>query len=292
MKISSPPRPTRSSWGIEHELFEDFSLGANYIYRRDFDLVSELNTDVDLAEYSRYTESSSFTGQTFDAWTYTGDGGTFSLLTNAPSANRKLTFNGVEIVARKRWSDGWQLSGSLTLGENNFHVTPEFNRRGFRAGPATSPNPNDVEFQGGQSQNGQNDFTAGGQHSRWIFKLSGSYELPWQIMLSGFLNMRDGYPIEYYKWGEPPDGITGRAPAVLTEPLGDSRYDTMALFDWRVEKSFELPYGRIGVIFDMFNTFNANTVLTIQSRENIGNFQNVLNYLSPRIIRFGVRYRF
>ena len=123
-------------------------------------------------------------------------------------------------------------------------------------------------------------------------KLSGSYELPYDIMISAFLNARSGFPVGFFRWGSAPADVPGRDPSVLTEPFGDSRYEKMVILDWRVEKSFELPYGRIGVIFDMFNTFNTNTVLQIQRRENAGNFGNVFDYISPRVFRLGFRYRF
>jgi hypothetical protein len=78
---------------------------------------------------------------------------------------------------------------------------------------------------------------------------------------------------------------------ILAEPQGAAIQPSVHLLDVRAEKEFSLGNaGRLALVFDLFNSFNANTATEVSSRR--GAFGAILEVLPPRVARIGVRYRF
>jgi hypothetical protein len=78
---------------------------------------------------------------------------------------------------------------------------------------------------------------------------------------------------------------------ILAEPQGAAIQPSVHLLDVRAEKAFSLGNaGRLDLLFDLFNSLNANTATEIASRR--GAFGAILEVLPPRVARIGVRYRF
>ena len=114
------------------------------------------------------------------------------------------------------------------------------------------------------------------------------------------LTGRQGYPIIYFErvggsGPQParniPDGAFGVNVPVTSRP--DSfRYDDTRILDLRVEK--ELSFSDFGftVGADVFNVTNQATVLQRNGRLQRSNGDHVLEIVSPRIIRLGVKFNF
>ena len=130
-----------------------------------------------------------------------------------------------------------------------------------------------------------------GLNARWIVKLDGMVELPAGVNLSGKLNGHQGYVYPRSFWTPPRRGGIGRA-YVYLNPFGEDRYDDFWIADSRLEKTFDIKGTRLSGMADIFNLFNAATVLARESRENLSNGDRVLNILAPRVLRFGVRWVF
>ena len=63
--------------------------------------------------------------------------------------------------------------------------------------------------------------------------------------------------------------------------------------DLRVEKRFQLWQTSVQAQFDVFNVFNANTIIRAQSlRTDAPNFLAPAEIMLPRAARFGVRVTF
>jgi hypothetical protein len=78
---------------------------------------------------------------------------------------------------------------------------------------------------------------------------------------------------------------------ILAEPQGAAIQPSVHLLDLRAEKTFLLGNaGRLDLLFDVFNSLNANTATEIASRR--GAFGAIFEVLPPRVARIGVRYRF
>jgi hypothetical protein len=123
--------------------------------------------------------------------------------------------------------------------------------------------------------------------STWSFNVNGMYQIaperPWGFNLAGNIYGREGYPRPLYTryFGEY---------ARASENSGDFRYADVYTVDLRFEKEFAAT-GNVGftVSADLFNTFNEGYVLQRNNQMNASQANYVLNTLSPRIWRLGVR---
>ena len=74
--------------------------------------------------------------------------------------------------------------------------------------------------------------------------------------------------------------------------VGDARLPTVHTFDGRVSKNFNYKKFNVNLDFDVFNLFNANTILGRDYDLSSDSFDQVLEIVNPRIIRFGARVSF
>jgi hypothetical protein len=94
--------------------------------------------------------------------------------------------------------------------------------------------------------------------------------------------------------------VTGVSQNFLAEDLTAHRLQTVRQLDFRAEKKIRLTgRARLGVIFDLYNVFNANPELNINARTGtltigetgavIPTFNAVTTILPPRIARLSAR---
>ena len=103
------------------------------------------------------------------------------------------------------------------------------------------------------------------------------------------LNGRQGFAFpETFRSPSRPGGL-GRV-EVLFNPIGDTRLDNLWIADLRVEKAFSIGRIKLSGMMDIFNLANSNLVLGRERRQNLTTANRVQDILSPRVIRFGVRY--
>jgi hypothetical protein len=137
------------------------------------------------------------------------------------------------------------------------------------------------------------------------FKLTGSYQLPHAIAVSGNLRLQSGRPVTRVATY----ALTQGNVTVNVEPSGSETLDPMTTVDMRVSKSFRLGGTRdLELMLDAYNMTNANTayeVRTLTGRINVreggaptGALINQQQFLSPtailppRIFRVAASYRF
>lgn len=73
---------------------------------------------------------------------------------------------------------------------------------------------------------------------------------------------------------------------------GESRYPDLTLLDLRLSKIFNLKrYGKVEIMLDGFNIFNAHTPLSWDD-ESWEGYKQVTEILAPRIFRLGVKWNF
>jgi hypothetical protein len=132
-------------------------------------------------------------------------------------------------------------------------------------------------------------------NSRWQFKFSGLYQLPFGFNVSGTLVAREGYVLRT-------DLLVSR-PGIGTSSLfgspdgggkfGDERLPNFWLLNFRLEKIFntgERSYVALSV--DGFNVTNSAHALKQQTRMTSTTFRQDMRILNPRVFRFGVRFNF
>src|SRR4030095_16519128 len=113
-----------------------------------------------------------------------------------------------------------------------------------------------------------NDFTV------WNFKAYATVEAGWKVRLRPVIHVQQGDPAGRGVHANSTSRTTG-GPAVNygtqplhAEPITALRHPTVAQMNFRAEKSIGLARAvrvKLGLIFDVFNVFNANPELNIRS---------------------------
>jgi len=126
-------------------------------------------------------------------------------------------------------------------------------------------------------------------NAKWLFKVSGMYQLPYSVNVSAFFNARQGYPFERFIQG-PSRRNGGGVGNVLIDPVGESRLPTFQNLDFHVERPVSAGRLRFVPSLDVFNVSNNNTVQAIRGTQNASNANNIQAIVAPRVLRFGVRF--
>ena len=80
--------------------------------------------------------------------------------------------------------------------------------------------------------------------------------------------------------------------AVLLDPVGERRFQNFATMDFRVDRPFTVGKLKLVPSFDMFNLFNAATVMEQRTNQNATNANQFFGILAPRIARIGMVVNF
>jgi hypothetical protein len=203
----------------------------------------------------------------------------------------------VEIVARKRMSNRWQMLASYNVGRAEGHQGTLFFDSG-NGGGGLFTNPNNLV----------NAFGPTSLDRTHIFKIAATYVAPRQVSLSVYYSGLSGVPWLTSQSGGA--GVNGARvvrffrtdnPGILTEPFidvaaeprGSNRHDAEHKLDVRVDKTFTIQGVSVSVQADVFNLLNANTIIRLQSlRTDAPNFLSPAQILLPRAARIGVRVSF
>ena len=131
-----------------------------------------------------------------------------------------------------------------------------------------------------------------GNDSKYAFRLSGSYQLPWEVMIAGSLVTNQGYPyvssFNLTRAAAALQGITlTRASQNITlSQRGDERLPNVTLADLRFTRTFRLGSRRVIPTLDIFNIGNSSTVVSLNNSVG-GTYLEPREIISPRIIRVG-----
>jgi len=271
--------------GLSHELTRDTQVSANFIYRRDFDLLATIDDAVPFDSYTPVDrvdpgpDNTVGTGDDGVITVYSRDRATIGksilLLTN-PEDNKR-TYKGLELTASKRFSDRWQAVASLIVSEMEvLQPTVASQASGIFDNPNGLINAKGLDLTNQTVQ----------------FKLQGTYIFQFGLAASGFYSFISGTP---YTRELAVEGLPQGTFRVLAEPRGTSRTDDANLMDLRLEQTFKLgASGRFGVILDVFNLFNASTVvdygkITAATPEQ-SDYGKPVAIRNPRLARLGVRF--
>jgi hypothetical protein len=203
------------------------------------------------------------------------------LLTNQENLTR--SYKGIEFRAQRRFADGWQLQGAVTLGR----------AEGIAVDNLSSDNqdPNLLI----------NRYGADPRDAGVIGKISGSYVLPLDIMAGV------NYRFDSGRAFTPTLRITGLNQGdvtINTETPGTTRFDRQNLLDVRIEKRFRFSRtADVRLVLDTFNLLNINAVLAQNAlagtlNRNTGAFapsstyQQITSVMPPRTMLLGAKFAF
>jgi hypothetical protein len=268
--------------GLDQQLRRDFAVSLTYSYRHYANTAAAFRVGLLSSQFVpvNFTAACGNPGTCTQPsygvtyWQLPFQRPVATILRNYQGANRR--YNGLELVARKRFSDRWLMNASFTLQSSISR---------YEGGP-------DVDYQDPTNVAQQNGQPVGSQNARWVAKLSGMYQLPWGFSAAAFLNLRDGYP--FNPTIQSPSRTGGYTQVdVYVVPFASERYETFRQLDARLDKTFNLG-GKAHLIasLDGFNLTNEAIVLARNERQNASNANLVTQVLAPRILRFGLRLAF
>jgi Carboxypeptidase regulatory-like domain/TonB-dependent Receptor Plug Domain len=273
--------------GLDHEVGAGFAVGGNYIWRRygNFSWSPLNGVSTTGSDYSpvSFTPAASAcpSGAACPTLTYYQPNfqlGTISTLMNQQGFNR--VFNGVELTARKRLSHRWLMNTSFS-----------YNSTIVNYGSGSYTDPTNITQRSGFQYDYQTSGSGIGNvfvNAKWLYKLSGMYQLPYDVNVSAFYNTRQGYPFE--RTVTSPTRANGAGTAsLLLDNVGDSRLPSFQNLDFRVERPVKLGGVRFVPALDVFNVFNSGTEQAIRGAQNSSNANFIQALVAPRVVRLGVR---
>jgi hypothetical protein len=216
-----------------------------------------------------------------DQPSYTGyyfNGPTLHSNTIEENIGEYRTYAGLELTARKRLSNHWMMTTSYVRNSQKlFEVTP-----GVDYLDPTNRVPANLV-------SGYEDGTRNGPH---VFKLSGMYQLPWDITASAFYNAHSNFPFNPNITSPTrPNGLS--TVTILIYPTNSKRLPAVQTLDLNFDKSIRLGGARrITLNAAIFNISNANTSLGQTARQNTSTANFLTSIVGPRVMRFGVRVNF
>jgi hypothetical protein len=298
------PRTHEIVVGLDHEIMPNVGVTGSFTWRRfNNTLWPSLYRPLVGTTRADYTQSGAVTGTLAEIGTFNvpyyalnedavpAGGGVE--LENRPGYHR--AFRGVEVSATKRLANRWMARLGFSWNQEKEYFDD----------PAQGMHdPTPTQISGPLVDGGTVMRATTGSGKSQIFLIVPRYQLvangfwqgPWGLSFGGNLLTREGFGKAYYANDtETDDPITALKDVLLVSDLDEQRLPRVTTLDLRVEKGF--TFGRYKVLFDadMFNVANSATVLGRQYNINatgIRGFNNVLEIMNPRILRFGVRLNF
>jgi len=293
------------TFGIEREILPDLSLGVTYIRKWERNMIeSYVRPDVDVT----WTESSWSepgpdgdwgTGDdiSFPVWLGGGYSTTWTTNINGEDGKPKAerNYQAVEFIINKRMSNRWQFFGSVVLNKAEGNIGQSYTMSYGAYGMFWNPNY------------WTNQYGRLNMERPLMIKLSGTYQAPGDVNISFFYTHYAGYP--YYRRVR----VYGLDPwysyrYVWTQPMGTYREPSRDNLDLRMEKTFNIGPGKLGIFLDCFNVLNtgyieyygdegsyAGRVYYGQEGRWVpnGRYLNEIKELSkPRVFKLSARYSF
>jgi len=278
--------------GGSHELMSNLAVGVDVIYRR-YDRGTIAYTVGYQPGAANYPISNLYAAPLQYTDPISGNTGEYFVICTGcrrPSGLGSITMTnpnyqsylGADFTVNKRYSDKWQLNMAVTVQRRNDYTV----EGGF-------VDPQNVSY--GQGLN---------VGARYIFKLNGSYDLPWGITSSMNLNVNDGAvrtmimngPGNVYGGINTAGGNTTISRATIQfQPANATRFERTELLDLSLQKTFSFRGGqnRVKFILDGFNILNTAAVQSYSSNNvSLTASTRVASIIPPRVFRIGAQINF
>jgi hypothetical protein len=293
--------------GVDREVGAGFAVGANYIWRRYGNFNYEDRVGITSADWVQRTftpaastcpgadnRTEAATCPTVTYFEPSFQQPTIQQRINVPGYNR--TYNGFEVTGRKRMSNHWLMNTSFSFNSTTYNYGEFPGSNNMSSGTAGANDISEDPTNRAVRNGSQYDYLTSGSgignvfvNAKWLFKLSGVYELPYAINVSGFYNARQGYPFEQGIL-TPSRNNGGNTVFVVLDPIGDERLPTYQNLDLHVERPIRVNNLRFVPSLDVFNLSNLNTIQAIRGTQNATNANQIQAILAPRVLRLGVRF--
>jgi hypothetical protein len=297
------PRSHEIVIGADREIMPNVAVSGSFTWRRFNDVLWPSTllpligvTSADYFEDGRLIGNTPQTGA-YDVPYYALDPAVAPVGGGTITENREgyqRTFKGFELSATKRLANRWM--ARLGFSWNN--------EREYFTDPSRSIQDPTSRRQMPQIDGGVVTRATSGSGKSQVYLIVPKYQLiangfwqgPWDIGIGANLLTRQGYGQPYHVNDVvTSDPVRTFKDVLVINDLDDNRLPTVTSFDLRFEK--EIPLQRTRLVFDvdLFNVFNASTVLGRQydvEATGTRGFDSVLEIMNPRIVRLGLRVKF
>lgn len=190
----------------------------------------------------------------------------------------------LQLMFTKKLSNKWMADASFTYQDHTYHMekSDHFNLNNFEYFQDAVVAP----------ESGASGLEGIFMNSRWMFKLSGLYQLPWGLNLSAVWQLREGYVIPYYRRIYVSGGLGYTNFYEGGKKFGDDRLPNLSIFNLGLEKSFKVSDNTTATLFiDWYNVTNQQATLKLDPKfgPTKDNIQSVTN---PGNFQFGFRLNF
>ena len=293
------PKRNELTIGIDREVVPTVLASATFIYRKERDVQTTVDQNFDQWD-SLYTKAT-LTDPGRDGILGTSDDspitvynqntvGTVNITKTVNDDRLAQRYTGVEFTVNRRFRDGWTVLAGYTYS----HTKQDF---------VTLSNPNAAYVNASGESGGR----------RHNLKLSGTYTLPFQIVLGANYTLQSGLPItRTWAINACSTSITTnclrQSVSVNAETRGSVELPKLGVADLRLGKFFKIGTNKIDVSLDVYNLTNAVTTYSVRTTTgltgvrdsglatnpvtNIASFLSPTGVLGPRILRFNVTYSF
>lgn len=272
------PLTDEAIMGIEREVIKDLSISGNVILRRNHRFYWEPYIGITRDNYiGPFSGTESYGGETwsYEYWTLDQPRPAGEIMTQRP--NYHENYSGVEFVLNKRLSNRWMMNTSFTYQNFAAHY-----------GDGSYHDPTNIDNLDGAIPHRY--------FLKWIAKSSFLFQLPYNIDLSGVLNIRQGSIVPHEIVVSTPERAAvglGSTMRIYTEDFDAHRLETFHMLDLRLSRDFETKkFGKITVSLDAFNVLNSNHDLARYGVQNSPRANEIESILNPRIFRIGIRFRY
>jgi hypothetical protein len=293
--------------GLDRELMPNFGVSASMTWRRFNDLIwtgydpALLVTVYPLIGVTRadYQVEGTVQGNVEGIGNYRRDyyapneaslpAGNGVEFRNRPDYHQQ--YLGFELQATKRLSNRWMARVGFSSSRHNEYFTGD----GGIQDPGQTvawPNIEGGAFVTATSGSGKSEVYL--VLPRYQFNASGLYQFAYGINVAANMTARQGYGMPFFETVDSADPLQPEKRVLLVDP-DDSRLPSVATFDLRGEKTFAFGSRQLALSLDLFNVFNSSTVLGRQydvTTTGSTGYNQPLEIMNPRLLRFGVRFQF
>ncbi len=249
------PRTLQYALGFERQFGSSWAAGVQLVYKDTDNLVGwEILGD---GEYSTFLYTDPDTGQTFELVEFDEEGAPTLRKGNKPGegslappgAGYEQEYRALLLTLERRFAGRWSLLGSYTWSESEGLIPRMQSQDQF--------NP----FYGSREGSDPNHFINADQllqgDREHMFRVQGNVTLPWDMEVTGVVNLQSGRPFNRQTRVPLSQGLT----TFIVEPASDDdRLPSAALIDLALGKRFQLSQGlELKLDAQVFNLLNDDS---------------------------------
>jgi hypothetical protein len=258
--------------GIQREIFANFSIELNYVHKYFGNQLAYINTQ---GQYVSQTAIDPVTGQSIIVYNQTNVGDNYYLETNPKDFNYK--YDGADLIATKRFSDNWFAQASFHWQKCEGLGTNDYEARSGYHDILKDPN------------NKINAVGPAPYDRTYLLRFLVSYFIrPVGINAALIFNYVQGP-----RYGRQFEVLLNQGwKSINAIPRNSLVGDPLSTLDLRLEKTFAVLKGNLGILLDVHNAFNSDKATSLNTLMGTDSTPVVLAIQDPRYFQLGVRLTF